>query len=45
MIDIKKGDWPEHTYSEKDWCPITKEEAVANLVAGYTGKDPYTSTS
>ena len=22
-----KGDWPEHTYSEADWNPVTYEEA------------------
>jgi nucleoside-diphosphate-sugar epimerase len=27
IIDMSKGTWPEHTYSEKDWNPVTYEEA------------------
>ncbi|KAL1624977.1 Glycine-rich RNA-binding protein 2, mitochondrial [Diplodia seriata] len=31
-----KGDWPEHTYSEADWNPMTLEQALENPGAGYT---------
>jgi nucleoside-diphosphate-sugar epimerase len=27
--------WPSHTYSEKDWNPITQEEALQNPGNGY----------
>ena len=27
IIDMSKGPWPEHTYSEADWNPVTYEEA------------------
>ncbi|KAK9239669.1 hypothetical protein V1525DRAFT_397277 [Lipomyces kononenkoae] len=30
LIDASKGDWPEHTYSEADWNPVTWEEAIGN---------------
>lgn len=33
-----KGDWPEHTYSESDWNPLTPEQALENPFAGYAGK-------
>ncbi|GAB7334843.1 hypothetical protein MBLNU13_g06751t1 [Cladosporium sp. NU13] len=29
------GNWPEHTYSEEDWNPINKEQAVENPANGY----------
>ncbi|KNG86407.1 putative NAD dependent epimerase/dehydratase [Aspergillus nomiae NRRL 13137] len=29
MIDMSKGTWPGHVYSEKDWNPMTYEEAVS----------------
>ncbi|OOO13804.1 NAD-dependent epimerase/dehydratase [Aspergillus oryzae] len=29
MIDMSKGTWPGHTYSEKDWNPMTYEQAVS----------------
>lgn len=35
IIDPSKGTWPSHTYSEKDWNPITEEEALANPQNGY----------
>ncbi|KAK9249216.1 hypothetical protein V1506DRAFT_527370 [Lipomyces tetrasporus] len=28
IINGAKGDWPEHTYSEADWNPVTWEEAI-----------------
>src|SRR5438045_1662606 len=30
-----KGNWPGHVYSEKDWNPITEEEAISNPVNAY----------
>ncbi len=30
LIDMSKGLWPEHTYTEKDWNPATYEEAKVN---------------
>ncbi|KAJ0385861.1 hypothetical protein COL922a_005566 [Colletotrichum nupharicola] len=30
MMDISKGLWPDHTYDEKDWNPITLEQALEN---------------
>lgn len=33
-----KGDWPEHTYSESDWNPLTPEQALESPFAGYAGK-------
>jgi nucleoside-diphosphate-sugar epimerase len=36
IINASKGNsWTEHTYSEKDWNPITEEEAVQNPSNGY----------
>ncbi|KAK4902696.1 Glycine-rich RNA-binding protein 2, mitochondrial [Elasticomyces elasticus] len=35
IINPFKGTWPEHTYSEADWNPITSEQAVENPAAGY----------
>jgi nucleoside-diphosphate-sugar epimerase len=35
MIHPAKGNWPEHTYSEADWNPVTHEEALQNPMAGY----------
>jgi len=35
IVDGSKGAWPEHTYSEADWNPITKEQAVQNPANGY----------
>lgn len=38
MFDISKGARPDYTYSEKDWSPITMEEAVKHPAAGYVGE-------
>ena len=27
IVDIEKGPWPEHTYSEEDWNPVTYDTA------------------
>jgi len=35
IVDGSKGSRPEHTYSEADWNPITKESAVENPSNGY----------
>ena len=35
IINPSKGNWPEHTYSEKDFNPITHEEALQSQAAGY----------
>lgn len=35
IVNPAKGTWPEHTYSEEDWNPITQKEAVENPVSGY----------
>ena len=35
IIDANKGTRPEHTYTEADWNPITKEEAPQNPGNGY----------
>lgn len=37
IVDPSKGNWPEHTYSEADWNPMTQEQAVLNPYFGYTG--------
>jgi len=35
IINPFKGNWPEHTYSEADWNPITQQQAVENPPNGY----------
>ncbi|KAI4870340.1 NAD(P)-binding protein [Hypoxylon rubiginosum] len=35
MLDRSKGFWPDHTYSDADWCPLTMEEALQHPGAGY----------
>ncbi|QSZ34129.1 hypothetical protein DSL72_005717 [Monilinia vaccinii-corymbosi] len=35
VINPAKGYWPEHTYSEADWNPITLEDAPKNPINGY----------
>ncbi|ORY14252.1 hypothetical protein BCR34DRAFT_623385 [Clohesyomyces aquaticus] len=35
IVDPDKGFWPGHAYSEEDWNPITKEQAVENPMNGY----------
>ena len=37
MLDLKKGLWPGHTYTEQDWNPETYEGAAAgDIVTAYT---------
>lgn len=38
MMNLAKGLWPEHTYNEEDWNPVTMEEALQNAGLGYSGK-------
>ena len=35
IVNGNKGTWPEHTYDEADWNPITKEDAPKNAANGY----------
>lgn len=35
IINADKGSWPDHTYSESDWNPITQEQAVEDAAKGY----------
>ncbi|KAI9828026.1 MAG: methylglyoxal reductase (NADPH-dependent) gre2 [Thelocarpon impressellum] len=35
ILDGSKGLRPGHVYSEKDWCPITHEEALKDPSSGY----------
>jgi nucleoside-diphosphate-sugar epimerase len=35
IINPFKGNWPEHTYSEEDWNPITTSQAIENPANGY----------
>lgn len=35
LIDPFKMFWPEHTYSEADWSPLTHEQAFGELANGY----------
>ncbi|KAG9085793.1 methylglyoxal reductase (NADPH-dependent) gre2, partial [Ceratobasidium sp. 370] len=37
IIDPSKGDRSGYAYSEKDWNPITEEEAKQNTTTGYRG--------
>jgi len=35
MVNQFKMIWPEHTYSEDDWNPVTHDEALENPMNGY----------
>jgi hypothetical protein len=37
MANPNMGLWPEHTYSEEDFNPITQEQAMENPINGYRG--------
>ena len=41
IVNPFKGTWPEHTYSEADWNPLTHEEALKDPANGYRGKQPH----
>ena len=34
MLDLSKGTWPGHVYTEKDWCPLTYEGAAKKDTPG-----------
>ncbi|CUA72462.1 DNA mismatch repair protein msh3 [Rhizoctonia solani] len=36
IVDRSKGARPGYTYSEKDWSPVTREQGLENIWAGYT---------
>ncbi|KAK5169815.1 Glycine-rich RNA-binding protein 2, mitochondrial [Saxophila tyrrhenica] len=35
IINPEKGSWPEHTYTEADWNPVTQEQAKQDAATGY----------
>lgn len=35
IVNPFKGSWPEHTYSEADWNPITNTQATESIANGY----------
>jgi len=35
IVNPFKGNWPDHTYSEADWNPLTPSQAVENPANGY----------
>jgi len=35
ILDSTKGTWPDHTYAEADWNPMSLADAEANPAAGY----------
>lgn len=41
IIDGSKGVRPGHTYSEKDWNPVTHEEALKDPSTGYRGSKTF----
>src|ERR1700761_197090 len=41
IVNRKMGFWPEHTYSEADWDPITHEEALNDPSSGYFGSKTF----
>ncbi|KAJ1306077.1 hypothetical protein OPQ81_010789 [Rhizoctonia solani] len=45
IIDRSKGDRPGYAYSEKDWNPITYEEAQKDAVSGYYGSKTFAEKS
>lgn len=42
IFDPKRGSWPGHTYSEKDWNPVTMEEALyGEKITTYRGSKTF----
>ena len=41
IIDTGKGNRPGYVYSEKDWNPMTEEEALENPARGYFGSKTF----
>ncbi|KAH0836059.1 putative NADPH-dependent methylglyoxal reductase GRP2 [Fonsecaea pedrosoi] len=35
IVNPFKGSWPEHTYTEQDWNPVTLEQASESVANGY----------
>lgn len=35
IVNPKKATWPDHTYSEVDWNPVTADEAESDPATGY----------
>ncbi|EQB56327.1 NAD dependent epimerase/dehydratase [Colletotrichum gloeosporioides Cg-14] len=41
MMDQSKGLWPDHIYDERDWNPVTLEQALENPGAGYSASKTF----
>ncbi|KAG8920885.1 methylglyoxal reductase (NADPH-dependent) gre2 [Tulasnella sp. 419] len=41
IVDLKQGNRPGYVYSEKDWNPVTYEEALTDPVLGYYGSKTF----
>jgi len=41
IVNRDKGAWPEHTYTEADWNPVTHEEALENAAVGYSASKTF----
>lgn len=41
IVSPKIGNNPDHTYGEKDWNPITLDEAIQNPLNGYRGSKTF----
>jgi nucleoside-diphosphate-sugar epimerase len=41
IINRDKGAWPEHTYSEADWNPVTLEQALSDPGPGYSASKTF----
>ncbi|OQU97516.1 hypothetical protein CLAIMM_03441 [Cladophialophora immunda] len=35
VVNPFKGSWPEHTYTEEDWNPVTLQQASESIANGY----------
>ncbi|KAK5065317.1 hypothetical protein LTR84_001155 [Exophiala bonariae] len=35
IVNPFKGSWPEHTYTEEDWNPVTLQQTSENIANGY----------
>ncbi|EMC92843.1 hypothetical protein BAUCODRAFT_37757 [Baudoinia panamericana UAMH 10762] len=45
IINPFKGTWPDHTYSEQDWNPITEQQATENPANGYRASKTFAERS
>jgi nucleoside-diphosphate-sugar epimerase len=41
IVNPSKGLWPEHTYSEADWNPMSLEDALSHPAKGYTASKAF----